>query len=51
MEDKKTCSNCKFGEPVLANTRVWCHGDTPFASIQGLSMPKTFYCSSWRKGR
>ena len=43
----RTCDNCKYGEPVLSNTRVWCRGYTPFASINGLSLDKHFGCNKF----
>ena len=49
-EQHITCKDCKYGEPVLADTRVWCkHPKLHFGGVNGLSFPKDWYCKEAEK--
>ena len=44
----KACKKCKYGEPVLANTRVWCrHPILIFGNIPNMSFSKDWFCASF----
>ena len=44
-----SCDDCKYGEPVLADSRIWCK--QPASTKGRTTLAKDYWCDKYQKAQ